>query len=84
MQLMSSQAFVEHSTFQDNAATAMNHGITMITSKTEIYNSTVTFSEGFSDRINLSKVDCGFFSLILGSTLVLGSETRIERLKALN
>ena len=68
----------------DNAATFVNHGITMITSKTEFYNSTVTFSDGFSDSLDLTKLDCGFFSLFLSSTLILGNQTHISNLEALN
>ena len=40
MQLMSSQAYVQSSSFTDNSATYVNHGITMITSTVEFYNST--------------------------------------------
>ena len=53
MQLMSSKAFFEYSTFTDNSATFVNHGITMITSETEFYNSQVTFSPGYSDNLDL-------------------------------
>ena len=53
MQLMSSQAFIEDSKFIDNSATFVNHGITMITSKTEFYSSEVTFTEGYSDKLDL-------------------------------
>jgi len=56
----------------------------MITSKTEMYNTTVTFSPGFGDTLDISKVDCGFFSMFLGSTLRLGSTSEVSNLKALN
>jgi hypothetical protein len=72
MQLMSSKAFVEDSVFLDNSATFVNHGITMITSTIEFYNSTVSFSPGFADTLDLSKLDCGFFSLFLSSVITIG------------
>ena len=84
MQLMSSQALVEHSTFTDNSATQVNHGITMITSQIEFYNSTVSFSDGFAETLDLSKLDCGFFNLFLSSTIRIGRNTEIRNLRALN
>lgn len=56
----------------------------MITSQTEIYNSTVTFSPGFADKLDLSKLDCGFFSMFLGSKLTLAQNSEISNLQALN
>ena len=70
--------------FQDNVAAVSNHGINMITSKTEIYNTTIEFSEGTADALDLQKVDCGFFSLFLGSHLDLGKSSTIKNLRALN
>ena len=84
MQLMSSKAYFEDSIFTDNSATFVNHGITMITSETEFYNSQVTFSPGYSDNLDLQKLDCGFFSLFLSSTIRIGNKTKISNLKALN
>ena len=84
MQLMSSQAFIEDSKFIDNSATFVNHGITMITSMTEFYSSEVTFTEGYSDKLDLEKLDCGFFSLFLSSTIHIGNNSKISNLQALN
>ena len=56
----------------------------MITSRTEIYNTTITFSEGITDYLDLEKVDCGFFSMFLGSRLDIGKSSTLSNLKALN
>ena len=53
MQLMSSKAYFDDSIFTDNSAQFVNHGITMITSETEFYNSQVAFSPGYSDNLDL-------------------------------
>ena len=70
IQLMSSKAYIIDSTFTDNSAIIVNHGITMITSKLEFVSSNVTFSEEFAALLTkekLSKLDTGFFSLFLSS-----------------
>ena len=56
----------------------------MITSTTEIYNTTISFTEGMEHSLNLEKLDCGFFSMFLGSHLELGHNSKIENLVALN
>ena len=53
MSLMSSKAFIENSEFLDNFAYQSNHGINMITSNAEIYNTKISFSEGFTDYLDL-------------------------------
>lgn len=72
MQLMSSEAYIENSSFTNNFALRSTHGINMITSGLEVYKSTITFDPEFAATLDLTKLDCGFFSLFLGSTLRLG------------
>lgn len=81
---MSSKAYVQSSDFTNNYAQFVNHGITMITSEIEFFNSTVSFSDGFADNLDLSKLDCGFFSLFLSSKITIGQNTEIRNLVALN
>ena len=72
MQLMSSEAYIENSSFTNNYALKSTHGINMITSGLEVYKSNITFDPEFAATLDLTKLDCGFFSLFLGSTLRLG------------
>ena len=44
MQLMSSEAYIVNSLFEDNSAQIVNHGITMITSNLKFVRSEVTFT----------------------------------------
>ena len=81
---MSSKALIENSQFENNSALISNHGINMITSTTEVYNSTVNFDPKFAEKLDLKKLDCGFFSMFLGSTLHLAKNSEISNLKALN
>ena len=84
---MSSNAYITDSSFTDNFANIVNHGITMITSNLEFVNSNVNFSEKFTEYLTdemLSKLDTGFFSLFLNSAITIGDNTRISNLKALN
>ena len=65
---MSSNAYIFNSSFTDNYAVIVNHGITMISSNLEFVNSNVTFSDEFADSLkdeDLKKLDTGFFSLFL-------------------
>ena len=84
MQLMSSQAYIENSFFLDNIGHGSNHGINMITSTAEIYNSTITYSDKSINLFDVQNIDCGFFSMFLGSHLSLGRNTEISKLNALN
>lgn len=87
IQLMSSEAYVENSRFVDNKAEIVNHGITMITSNLDFVNSTVTNTEEFAQTLTskaLAKVDTGFFSLFLSSSITLRDNSVISNLKALN
>ena len=84
MQLMSSKALVEDCTFLDNSALKTNHGITMIASTLELYNSTISFSAKFADGLNKTNVDYGFFALFLGSTITIAKNSQIRNLVALN
>ena len=52
MSLMSSQVIVEDTTFLDNSAKSVTHGITMIASTMEFYNSTVSFTKKFADSLS--------------------------------
>ena len=81
---MSSNAYITDSVFEDNYGQKINHGITMITSNLEFYNSEVSFSKIFASRLELAKLDTGFFSLFLGSKIYLGRNTNITNLKAMN
>ena len=84
---MSSNAYISDSSFTDNYAVIVNHGITMITSILEFVNSNVTFSDEFSDTLSdedLKKLDTGFFSLFLQSEIYISDNTRISNLRALN
>ena len=56
----------------------------MITSKVEFLRSNVTFVDIDHDALDVSKLDCGFFSLFLSSTIVIADNTNISNLKALN
>ena len=49
-----------------------------------MYNSTVTFTDGFADNLDLSKLDCGFFNLFLASKITIGQNSEISNLVALN
>ena len=51
--LLLSEMYIESSTFTDNWALFVNHGITLITSSLEIRESNITFTEGFADTLNL-------------------------------
>ena len=84
---MSSEAYIVQSLFEDNSAQIVNHGITMITSKLEFVNSEVKFTDEFAatlDDVRLNKLDTGFFSLFLSSTIYISDHTYISNLKALN
>lgn len=56
----------------------------MITSTAEVYNSTISFSPSWADSLNVEKLDCGFFSMFLGSHLELGQHSVISNMRALN
>ena len=84
IRLMSSEGLIRESYFTNNRADYVNHGITLITSKLEFYNSTVSFSPGFADNLDLSRLDAGFFSLFLGSNITIGESTEIRDLVAQN
>ena len=81
---MSSNTYIKDSIFENNSADIVNHGITMITSNLEFVNSTITFTKEFSDKLELSKLDTGFFSLFLSSKIYITDNSRISNLKALN
>ena len=48
IQLMSSEAYITNSVFEDNSASIVNHGITMITSNLQFVNSIVKFTDEFA------------------------------------
>ena len=75
---------VEETVFQDNYANLVNHGVTMITSKLNMKNCTIFFSEGFPETLDVLSVDTGFFNLFLTSNLTIQDHTTIKNLKALN
>ena len=56
----------------------------MITSKAEFYRSTVSFVNIDIEALDVSKVDVGFFSLFLSSTVVIANNTSFSNLKAQN
>ena len=56
IQLMSSEAYIYQSYFEDNSAKIVNHGITMITSNLEFVNSTVTFTDEFAESLTTAKL----------------------------
>lgn len=76
--------FIENSTFTDNFAKFVNHGITLISSKVEMRESEVTFTEGFADNLDLSRLDTGFFNLFPASELHIKDNTVFSNLKGLN
>ena len=84
MHLQLSEMLIENSTFTDNFAKFVNHGITLISSTVEMKESKVTFSEGFADSLDLSRLDTGFFNLFPASTLYINDNTVFSNLKALN
>jgi hypothetical protein len=88
MQIMSSQVYIHSCSFLDNYSTLVNHGITLISATTEVYNSTIRFTpeeaKKREDSLEMRRVDTGFFSLFLTSILKLGEGTVIENLIALN
>ena len=85
---MSSEAYITNSVFEDNSASIVNHGITMITSNLDFVNSRVTFTDEFTEELNrktqVSNPDTGFFSLFLSSRIQIRDHTYISNLKALN
>ena len=76
--------FIENSTFTDNFAKFVNHGITLISSKVEMRESEVKFTEGFADNLDLSRLDTGFFNLFPASDLRIKDNTVFSNLKGLN
>ena len=84
MHLLLSEMYIESSTFTDNSALFVNHGITLITSTLEMRESNVTFTEGFAETLDLERLDTGFFNLFLASKLHIKDNTIISNLKALN
>ena len=46
--------------------------------------SKVTFTEGFADSLDLSRLDTGFFNLFPASTLYINDNTVFSNLRALN
>ena len=51
IQLMSSEAYITDSVFEDNSASIVNHGITMITSNLQFVNSIVKFTDEFAAEL---------------------------------
>ena len=82
MYLRSSEMLIDNSTFTDNSALYVNHGLSLITAKLEIRESTISFTEGFAETLNLERLDTGFFDLFLGSTLYIKDNSVISNLKA--
>ena len=56
----------------------------MITSNLDFVNSTITFTEGFADNLDLTMIDTGFFGLFLSSNITIRDHSRISNLQALN
>lgn len=84
MNLISSQVYFENSLIRDNAADRYTHGLTMISSTAELFQTTVTFSEEFGPQLDVENVETGFFKLLLNSKLVLSDNTVISNLRATN
>jgi hypothetical protein len=73
MNIQFSSIEIYNTTFQDNIASEINHGLTLIDSKAKIENVTVDYqNKDFLNSIP-SKVSTGFFNLNYGSTMTISS-----------
>jgi hypothetical protein len=73
MNLQYSSIEIYNTTFQDNIASKINHGLTLIGSKAKIENVTVSYQNKDFLNSTPSKVDSGFFNLIYISNVSLSS-----------
>ena len=84
MQFLTSSALITDSTFVDNWAESVNHGITLKNSNLEFTSSTVSFTDEMKDHERSGKTLAGFFSLFAESYIVIGKDTIFSNLKAKN
>jgi hypothetical protein len=73
MNIQFSSIEIYNTTFQDNIASEINHGLTLIDSKAKIENVTVDYQNKDFLNSTPSKVDSGFFNLNYGSTMTISS-----------
>jgi hypothetical protein len=73
MKIQYSSVEIYNTTFLDNIALELNHGLTLITSKAKIENVSVNYQNKDFLNSTPSIVDTGFFSLILKSALTVSS-----------
>ena len=100
--MLLSSLHIDNSTFTNNYAKHVTHGITLISSNLVVNNSLIQFDnhchyaynidlvefveicdedENFLDRLNLDKLDTGFFNLYLTSSAHITGNTVVRNLR---
>ena len=100
--MLLSSLSIDNSTFHNNYAKYVTHGITLISSNLVLNNSLVQFDNdcyyafhmtslefievchknvNFLDRLNLGKLDTGFFNLYLTSSAHITGNTVVQNLR---